>query len=251
MLKRDMFQKRLESNNPIYLNEFLYPIMQGYDSVNLQVDVEVCGNDQMFNSLAGRHLSKQLLNKEKFVLTGKLLTTADGSKMGKSENNMISFLDKPNDVYGKVMAFPDESILNGFELLTNKELEEIEKYKLLLENTSINPMDLKKELAFEITKTMHSEEEARVAQEYFEKVFQEKDFQTNLEEISLEKKDLNILDLIKESGLAESKSAARRLVEQSAVTVNNDKIKDINFVIKSEESVVIKVGKKIAKITFA
>jgi len=266
MLKRDMFQKRLEQNSPIYLNEFLYPIMQGYDSVNLEVDVEVCGNDQMFNSLAGRHLSKQLLKKDKFVLTGKLLTTTDGAKMGKSENNMISFLDRSNDVYGKVMALPDEAILNGFELLTNKELEEIEKYKQLLENTNTNPMDLKKELAFEVTKTMHSEKEAKIAQEYWEKVRQgwvqgtdtshsERGIYLEgalplLEEISIKKQEYNILDLIKESGLVESKSAARRLVEQSAVSVNNEKVKDINFVIKSEEPVVIKVGKKIAKITF-
>ncbi len=248
MIKRDMFQKRLEKESPIYLNEFLYPLMQGYDSVYLDVDVEVCGNDQMFNALAGRQLCQEILNKNKFVLSGKLLTTADGSKMGKSEGNMIKLSDKPNDIYGKVMSFPDEAIVQGFELLTNLELEEIEEIEKELKDNNTNPMELKKRLAFEITAQFNSKAEAEKAQKYFENVFQKKEYDTEIDEIEIDEKSINIIDLLYNTQVAQSKSEARRLIDQSAVNVDGEKIKEYDVVLEIKDPITLKVGKKVFKI---
>ena len=248
MIKRDMFQKRLEKESPIYLNEFLYPLMQGYDSVYLDIDIEVCGNDQIFNALAGRQLCQEILNKNKFVVGGKLLTTANGSKMGKSEGNMIKMSDTPNNIYGKVMSFPDDIIIQGFELLTSRELEDIERYKKEIENENINPMDIKKQLAFEITTEIYSENEAQKAKEYFEKIFQEKQFDTELEEIEIEENEINIVELLYKSQIAQSKSAARRLIDQSAVNIGGEKIKEYETVLQIKEPITLKVGKKVVKI---
>ena len=140
MLKRSMFQKRLEEDKPIYLNEFLYPLMQGYDSVMMDIDVEVGGNDQLFNMLSGRDMVFNHLKKEKIVLAGKLLESNDGIKMGKSMNNMIRMDDKAEDIFGKVMAFTDDLIVIGFEILTSASMQEVETYKNRLdagENQSI------------------------------------------------------------------------------------------------------------------
>lgn len=250
MIKRDMFQKRLEENKPIYLNEFLYPLMQGYDSVKLEVDVEVCGNDQMFNALAGRHLSQEILGKNKFVITGKILTTTDGQKMGKTEGNMIKLDDRAEDIYGKVMSFPDESIVNGFELLTNKSMDEVKKYAEILEDKNTNPMTLKKELAHQLTMELTSKEEADNAERYFEKVFQERNLYIvgKLEEKTIKEKDINILDLLCNTDIVQSKGQARRLVEQSAVSIDGKKVIDNKYVVNLGNPVVLKAGKKVIKI---
>ncbi|HOV17760.1 MAG TPA: tyrosine--tRNA ligase, partial [Candidatus Dojkabacteria bacterium] len=167
MLKRSMFQERLKSDKPIYLHEFLYPLMQGYDSVALNIDVEVGGNDQLFNMLAGRDLVMNRLNKEKFVVAMKLLEANDGTKMGKTSGNMIELSDSANNIFGKVMAFDDKLIPIGFEILTEYELEQVKEIKERLKKGE-NPMILKKLLAFEITKDIKGEQEAENAQKYFE-----------------------------------------------------------------------------------
>lgn len=249
MIKRNMFQKRLENDKPIYLNEFLYPLMQGYDSVMMDIDVEVGGNDQLFNMLAGRDMVRNHLNKEKIVITGKLLTTAGGDKMGKSEGNMIKLSDDPKDIYGKVMAFTDDQIVDGFELLTSADLDEVEEIRERLNNNE-NPMQLKKELAFRVTSELKNKEEAQKAQKYFESVFQKRNLGTDLEERSVKKPKYNILELITEVNLASSKSEARRLIEQGAVKINEEKISDWQMDIELNEPIVLKVGKKILKINY-
>jgi tyrosyl-tRNA synthetase len=249
MIKRNMFQKRLENDKPIYLNEFLYPLMQGYDSVMMDIDVEVGGNDQLFNMLAGRDMVRNHLNKEKIVITGKLLTTAGGDKMGKSEGNMISLSDDPKDIYGKVMAFTDDQIVDGFELLTSADLDEVEEIRERLNNNE-NPMQLKKELAFRVTSELKNKEEAQKAQKYFESVFQKRNLGTDLEERSVKKPKYNILELITEVNLASSKSEARRLIKQGAVKINEEKISDWQMDIELNEPIVLKVGKKILKINY-
>lgn len=248
MIKRSMFQKRLEEDKPIYLNEFMYPLMQGYDSVMMDIDVEVGGNDQLFNMLAGRDMVRNHLDKEKIVIAGRLLTTAQGDKMGKSEGNMIKLSDDPKDIYGKVMAFTDDQIVEAFELLTSADLDEIEEVKKRFESDE-NPMKLKKELAFRVTLEFKSEKEAKLAEEFFETVFQNKSTETELKEVSVEKEEYNILDLITEVKLAPSKSQARRLIEQNAVSIDDKKIEDWQMSIELTEPIVIKVGKNILKIT--
>ncbi len=248
MIKRDMFQKRLERNKPIYLNEFLYPVMQGYDCVVMNIDVEVGGNDQLFNMLAGRDLIMSELGKEKIVLAGKLLTTTDGVKMGKTEGNMIKMNDKAQDIFGKVMAFTDEMIIDAFETLTFATMEQVEEYKKRLQSGE-NPIILKKELAFKITSEITSTKEAKEAQEYFESVFQNqnKEVEIATKEISQEKILLN--DLLVEIGFATSKSQAKRLIEQGAVKIDDQKITQYDYPVNSSQPLNLRVGRKVCKIT--
>jgi tyrosyl-tRNA synthetase len=249
MIKRSMFQKRLEQDKPIYLNEFMYPLMQGYDSVMMDIDVEVGGNDQLFNMLAGRDMVRNHLEKEKVVITGKLLTTAGGEKMGKSEGNMIKLSDEPKDIYGKVMAFTDDLIVDGFELLTSADLDEIDNVRKRFESDE-NPMELKKELAFRVTSELKNEEDAKKAEEYFETVFQKGSADTDLKEVNVKNEKYDILELITETKLAPSKSQARRLVEQGAVQVDEEKIDNWKETVQLTQPIVLKVGKKIIKINY-
>lgn len=250
MIKRSMFQKRIEEDKPIYLNEFLYPLMQGYDSVMMDIDVEVGGNDQLFNMLAGRDLVLSRLKKEKIVVAGKLLSTADGKKMGKSEGNMIKLSDSANDIFGKVMTFPDENIVTGFEILTSRELSDITDIKKKLEEGE-NPIELKKNLAFEITKDFKGEEQAISAQKFFEDIFQKKSIETEIPEITIKRNSISITDLLLDLRFAESKSQARRLIEQGAVKIDNEKIVDWDTLIAltPQTSKVVKCGRLLQKIS--
>jgi tyrosyl-tRNA synthetase len=249
MLKRDMFQKRLDKNKPIHLNEFLYPVMQGYDCVMMDIDVEVGGNDQLFNMLAGRDLIMSELGKDKIVLTAKLLETADGTKMGKTEGNMIKMNDKPEDIYGKVMAFNDDMILGGFEILTFATMDEVKEYKERLESGE-NPMILKKELAFRITSEITSEKEAKQAQEFFESVFQNKDKDVKIPQKEVSEKEIPLNQLLVDIDFASSKSEAKRLIEQGAVKIADKKITQYNHPINTSNQPEIRVGRKLCKITF-
>ena len=250
MLKRSMFQERLKSDKPIYLHEFLYPLMQGYDSVALNIDVEVGGNDQLFNMLAGRDLVMNRLNKEKFVVAMKLLEANDGTKMGKTSGNMIELSDSANNIFGKVMAFDDKLIPIGFEILTKYELEQIEEIKERLKKGE-NPMILKKLLAFEITKDIKGEQEAENAQKYFENVFQKKNLNTDIPVKTVRQSNINILDLIVQCKITNSKSQAKRLVEQNAVTINGEKITDWNKNIQvGSGSTILKCGKHVYKVKY-
>ena len=251
LLKREMFQLRLKEDRPIYLHEFMYPIMQGYDCVMLDVDLELGGNDQLFNMLAGRYLMNVLKGKEKYVMTGKLLETQDGSKMGKTTGNMIRMDDTPEDIYGKVMAFSDDMILKGFEILTFSTMSELEEYKERLESGE-NPMILKKELAFMITSEITTKEEALKAQNFFESVFQNKDQETEIPENVISKKEIPLNELLVEIKFASSKAQAKRLVEQGAVKINSEKVSQYNQVlnIDNDQPLILKVGKNICKITY-
>jgi len=250
MLKRSMFQERLKSDKPIYLHEFLYPLMQGYDSVALNIDVEVGGNDQLFNMLAGRDLVMNRLNKEKFVVAMKLLEANDGTKMGKTSGNMIELSDSANNIFGKVMAFDDKLIPISFEILTEYELEQVEEIKERLKNGE-NPMVLKKLLAFEIAKDIKGEQEAKNAQEYFENIFQKKNLNTNIPIRTVKQNNINILDLIVQCKITNSKSQAKRLVEQNAVTINGKKITDWNKNIQvGNGSIILKCGRQVYQVEY-
>lgn len=249
MLKRDMFQKRLENNKPIHISEFLYPVMQGYDAVMMETDIELGGNDQLFNMLAGRDMVRNHLNKEKFVIAGKLLTTNDGEKMGKSMGNMVKMSDTPNNIYGKIMASDDSLIISSFEILTSMDLSDVKDREDRL-NQGENPMDLKKELAFMVTSEITSKEDAEKAQKYFEEVFQKGETSEDIPEIKIEKEDIRLNDLIFEVNLAPSKGQARRLIEQGAVKVNGKTQTqwDQDIDIRSLTPITLKVGRKMLKI---
>ena len=247
MLKRNMFQERLKADKPIYLNEFLYPLMQGYDSVMMEIDVEVGGNDQLFNMLAGRDLIMSRLKKEKIVIAGKLLETTDGAKMGKSEGNMIRLDDSANDIYGKVMTLTDEQLSIAFEILTSYELDKVEEINQRL-TSGENPMVLKKELAFEITRDLKGEKEASSAQQYFESIFQKKDINTEIPVKELKEENIKIVDLLVGCNITDSKTQARRLVEQGAVYINQEKITDWQKTIALSNMPTLKCGKHIYQI---
>jgi tyrosyl-tRNA synthetase len=217
----------------------------------MNVDVEVGGNDQLFNMLAGRDLIMSELNKEKIVLAGKLLETSDGSKMGKSEGNMIKMNDTPEEIFGKVMAFTDEMIIGGFEILTNSSMQEVEEYKQRLESGE-NPMVLKKELAHMITSEITSTQEADKAQEYFESVFQNKEQDVDTPTIPISKEEIPLNELLVEIEFASSKSEAKRLVEQGAVKINNEKATLFNQTlnIKTSQPLMIRVGRKLCTVIY-
>ena len=242
MLERDMFQKRLEEKKPIYLHEFLYPLMQGYDSIAMNVDGEIGGNDQTFNMLTGRNLVKEVLGKEKFVITMKLLEDPSGKKMGKTEGNAIFVSDSEFEMFGKVMSWPDGMILRAFEICTDVSDKDIEKYKKDLES-GVNPRDIKIILAKEIVKIYHDEEKAKKAEKNFIKTFQKGGLPENLEEIKTENGKL-LSELLVENKIVSSKSDFRRLVIENAVSnaVSGDKITDGNF--KIHNNITLKVGKK-------
>jgi tyrosyl-tRNA synthetase len=239
LLERDMFQERLKEGKTISLHEFLYPVMQAYDSVAMDVDMEVGGNDQTFNMLAGRDLMKDLKQKEKFVLTTKLLVDPTGKKMGKTEGNMVTLEDAPEDMYGKVMSWPDTLMSVAFEICTRVPMEEV---KNILAG---DPRDAKMRLAREIVSLYRSQKDAAAAEENFVKVFQKKEAPEEVAEVKIKDEKINILDLLVETKLAASKGEARRLVEQGGVKVGDEVIGDINAEVEiSKEGVLIQKGKR-------
>lgn len=233
LLERDMFQERIKAGVDIHAHEFLYPIFQAYDSVAMDVDMEVGGNDQTFNMLAGRALMKKMKNKEKFVLTTKLLTDPTGKKMGKTEGNMINLDDQPTDMFGKIMSWQDSLIDLGFEICTK------------VENPGgDNLRDEKARLAKEIVKMYHGEKAAQEAEKEFNKIFRNKEAPSNMSVFQTEKKSYPVLDLLCDTKLTSSKGDARRLVEQNAVEINKEKITDWKKEINLENEMIIKVGSR-------
>jgi len=247
MLERDMFEKRIQENKPIYVHEFFYPLMQGYDSVHLDVDIEMCGNDQKFNALTGRTLLKRYKNKEKFVFITTLLENPKTKEkmMSKSLGTGV-FLDMSNiDMYGKLMSQPDENIPQLFTDCTFFSIEEINKIKKQLTDKTTNPRDIKMRLSFEITKIYHGEEKAKEAEIYFATIFQKKEIPDDITEIKVEENIL-LADIFVQNEIVSSKAEFRRLVEEGAVKilrngVEEEKITDYTTVATTG---VYKVGKR-------
>lgn len=248
MIERDMFQKRLQQNLPIGLHEFMYPLMQGYDSVALDVDVEIGGSDQTFNMLAGRKLLEQYKSREKAVVSVPLLTDNNGKKMGKSEGNAVYLSLGPEDMYGSVMALSDGFLQNMFLLATDVSVEEIDQMMAELSN-GLNPMIYKKKLAFNLTKLFHGAELADKAERHFETVVQGSEMPEEIPvvEISLAE-NMTVRDLLIKTLLAHSNAEAKRLVDEGAVSVYSNgeervcqQAKDS---IELSEGMVIKVGKR-------
>lgn len=237
VIERDMFQKRIKEGKDIFVNEFLYPLMQGYDSVAMDVDLEVGGSDQTFNMLMGRTLMKKIKGKEKFVLTTPLLAEPGRAKMGKTEGNLIALTEEPNEMFGRIMAWSDRMIIPGFTLLTDTPREEIK--------TNVNPMELKKKLAREIVTQLHSAQAAQEAQEEFERVFQKGE--TPLYDISIYRIQAgkrNIVDLLVETKLTPSRSEAKRLVEQGGVEVDGVKVLSIKNNVLVKDGTTVRAGKR-------
>ncbi|MCE9517879.1 tyrosine--tRNA ligase [Candidatus Nomurabacteria bacterium] len=242
MLKRDMFDRRIKEGKLIFIHEFMYPLMQGYDSVAMDVDGEIGGNDQTFNMLVGRDLMKTLKNKEKFVLTVKLLEDSEGNKMGKTEGNMVALSDTPEEMYGKVMSWNDGLIIPGFELCTNVSMQELEIIARELVDGSMNPRDLKMKLAYELTSLYHDKEKAKKAENHFIEAFQNREIPKDVLEITVEKNTL-LIDVLVKNNLVSSKTEFRRLVEDHAIMHldTNEKVSNTQIITVSG---VYRIGKK-------
>ncbi len=245
LIERDMFQERLKKNESINLREFLYPLLQGYDSVAMEVDLELGGTDQTFNMLAGRTLVRAMLNKEKFVMTVPLLTDSKGVKIGKSEGNVIGITDKPTDLFAKIMALGDDAIFPCFRLLTDISDADLTKIETAMQEGT-NPMQFKKQLAHTLTAELHSGEDADNAQAAFEHTFQERSL--NIVDIPTTPRTnipdgASLIDVLVVTGLAKSRSEARRLIQQHAVDINGNVIAS-DDVISFETGDIIKIGKK-------
>ncbi|MBW5396566.1 tyrosine--tRNA ligase [Brachyspira pilosicoli] len=241
MIERDDFSKRYKNGQPISIMEFLYPLAQGYDSVSLECDVELGGNDQKFNLLVGRTLMKEYGLSPQAVLTVPLLEGLDGvEKMSKSLGNYIGVYDSPKDMYGKAMSIPDGLILKYMELVTDIPMNDIRNYKKAMEEGE-NPRNIKSILAKEIVKLYHTEDDANNAEEEFKRIFSSKGVPDEIEEVVINKED-NVLNVLSVCMKNESKSNLKRLISQGSVTLDNEKITDINSNINKEG--ILKVGKR-------
>ncbi len=238
LIERDMFQERLKKGESINLREFLYPLLQGYDSVHMDVDLELGGSDQTFNMLAGRMLMKAMKGKEKFVMTTPLLSDSKGVKIGKSEGNVIGLTDAPNDLFGKIMSLGDDAIIPMFTLLTDVPLEEINSF-----NLKKDAMALKKRVARLIVASLQSESEARKAEENFKKTFQKKEIPEEMTELSISKGQ-SLMEILVQAKNLSSKSEFRRLIKEKAITnlESGEKINNPDFTPKTGQS--FKIGKK-------
>lgn len=243
-LERDDFSKRYKNGMPISLHELMYPLAQAYDSVVLRSDVEIGGTDQKFNLLLGRELQKEYEMDKQIAIMLPILEGTDGKmKMSKSYDNYIAFNEKPNDMYGKLMSIPDGLMFKYYSLVSNVNLKEIEDLKIMLDSGKISLRDLKRKLAREVISIYYDENTASRAEQHFINVFVKKVAPDDIEVVKI-KETVKLLDFLLDKGLITSKGEGKRLIKQSGIKVNDSAIDEINFEIKANESLTIKVGKR-------
>ncbi len=244
MLERDMYQERVKKNNPIYMHEFFYPLMQGYDSVALKSDLELGGTDQTFNLLAGRTIQKNYGQEPQNVLTVPLLIGTDGkNKMGKSLDNYIGVNETPKNMYGKSMSIPDDLIFEYFELTTNIGIDELANIKQALKDGE-NPKNLKMRLAREIVTLYHDKNKALEAEKEFTEIFSNKGLPENIELRHFSKSKWTIVELLFEAKLTTSKGEARRLIEGGGVKIDGNKAASVSDEIDISKEKLIQAGKR-------
>jgi len=245
MIERDDFTKRFESEIPISMHEFLYPLAQAMDSVEINADVELGGTDQKFNLLVGRDLQREYGQEPQSIITLPLLEGTDGiEKMSKSYDNYIAIDDSPEDMYGKIMSINDSMILKYYKLAVFADRDRIESVKLLLEDNSNNPRDIKRSLAKDLVERYYSEEKSKLAEAAFDQIFVKKDNPDNMPSYNLSS-EINLVDILLSEKLIASKGEGKRLINQNAVKVDGKVCGDINQTISpSDEDVIVKVGKR-------
>jgi len=248
MLERDDFEKRFKSNTPIAISEFIYPLLQGYDSVALKSDIEIGGTDQKFNLLMGRHLQKVYnVGKEQSVIMMPLLVGLDGiNKMSKSLGNYIGITESPDTIYAKVMSISDELMWEWYELLSERSLEEINKFKEEVKKGK-NPKEIKELLAIEIVDRFHGKGAGIKAKENFDKIHKQNKLPENMPEFEIE--PMNIVEALVKTNLASSKSEARRHIKGGAVRINQEKISSQDIELEKDKEYILQIGKrKFAKV---
>jgi len=245
MIERDDFEKRFKAEKPISIHEFLYPLAQAMDSVAIKSDVELGGTDQKFNLLVGRDIQREYGVEPQCILTMPLIVGTDGvEKMSKSYDNYIGISDSPKEMYGRTLSIPDDIIYLYYDLATDTSKEELAEIKQQLDDPNVNPRDIKRRLARTFIAMYHNEEEANKAEEEFDKVFIKKEVPDDIPELKLNDKELSILDMILKVKFAPSKGEAKRLVSQGGVSINGEKVADINSIIQIENGMILKVGKR-------
>lgn len=246
LFERDMFQERIKLQRPIWVHEFLYPILQGYDSVMLKADVTVIGNDQKFNELIARDLQPLFSQEPQSLIIMPVLVGTDGKqKMGKTTKNYIGLNDEPQQMYGKIMSMPDSNILPYFKLLTLLTANQLKAVEKLIR---LNPRDAKMKLAFQITNLFYGQKQASEAQDYFVKTFQKKELpQKDIPTFKINVSGpIKVANLLCQVNIAPSKSEAKRLIQAGAIKINHQKIKDVNYAItKSNMPIILQKGKHI------
>ena len=244
MLERDDFKKRFQQQHPISIHEFLYPFIQGYDSVALEADIEMGGTDQVFNLLMGREVQKAYGQEPQVILTLPLLEGTDGiQKMSKSYNNYIGVDDDPSDMYGKVMSISDELMWKYYELLSSLSIPQIEEMRTTVREGALHPMNAKMRLSYEMVERFHGRDQAHEAQEGFVKVFQSRGLPEDMPEVTIRMERPWVCAVLKEAGLVGGTSEARRMISQGAVHIDEEKIVDGEYVLP-RGSHIIKVGKR-------
>jgi tyrosyl-tRNA synthetase len=242
MLRRRNFAERFDKDQEITLREFMYPIMQGYDSVALKADVEIGGSDQLFNLLAGRKIQEAYGQKPQDILTTEMLIGTDGRKMSTSWGNVVNIVDSPNEQFGKLMAMHDDQIFEYFRLATNVSEEDMEKQKRALSG-GMNPKDVKMELARIIVARYHGEKKAATAATHFDSLFAKKEIPDDIPELPVSS-PLTVLDLVFQAGVSKSKSDARRLIEQGGFSIDGEQMRDPHSTFSPKKGSVIRLGKK-------
>ncbi|MCX7716217.1 MAG: tyrosine--tRNA ligase [Endomicrobia bacterium] len=240
MLERDDFSQRYKNNIPITVLEFIYPLLQGYDSVAIKADVELGGNDQKFNLIVGRELQKDAKLEPQVIITMPLLEGTDGvKKMSKSYKNYIALNDTPKDMFGKIMSIPDSIMLKYFELLTDEDMGKVEQM------VKENPRDAKSYLGYLIVKQYYGEEVAKIVQQEFDKVFSKKELPSDIPTVVIKKKRYELVDLLSEYKLTSSKSEAKRLLVQGGIKIDSEKVTQnitIDFV-ENPKEILLQIGK--------
>jgi tyrosyl-tRNA synthetase len=245
ILERDDFEKRMTEAKPIALHELLYPLVQGYDSVALEADVELGGTDQKFNLLMGRNLQREYEQEPQVILTTPLLKGLDGvQKMSKSLNNYIGIDEAPNEMFGKVMSISDAAMWEWYELLTDLTPAEIGSLRSRCANGEENPRNVKVNLAKSIIKDFHSNEAAHEAEEEFNRRFVKKEIPDRVEEKQFAAGNYNLAEMLVETNLVASKAEARRLIEQGGVKINGEKASDAKAAIDLKDEILLQVGKR-------
>jgi tyrosyl-tRNA synthetase len=247
MLERDDFKKRFESNQPISIHEFFYPLMQGYDSVAMESDVELGGTDQLFNLLMGRDLQRSRGQEPQVVLTMPLLEGLDGvNKMSKSLGNYVGISETPDSIFGKIMSVSDELMFRYYELLSDLPMDEVAALKASMAQGEVHPKKVKVQLAKEMVARFHSFEAADDAERNFEQVFARHELPDEIEEVKMAAADEPIWlpKLLHDAGMVKSSSEGRRMIKQKAVSLEGEKVDEVDATVPASGSVLLKVGKR-------
>ncbi len=247
ILERDDFSNRLKNGQPISAHELLYPLMQAYDSVALEADVELGGTDQKFNLLVGREIQREFNQEPQVVMTMPLLEGLDGvEKMSKTLDNFVGITEPPGEIYGKIMSISDPLMFRYFELLTDESLTQIEKWKKEAKEGEVNPKDLKSRLARSIAADFCGNQEAEKAAEEFERVFKNKEIPSEIEVIEVKETEIPLIDLMVNQNIFPSRGEVKRIIRQGGIYLDRQRVEDIGQKIdlRKNEERILKIGKK-------